>query len=366
MPVAGGLHVRETPRGPGGPGGASHVIELVEDLAHLESLGEEIDHLHARTGAPASARWAAVHAGLRHEPRAHPWCLVVRRGPDMVAAGIAVAQLRLGAWDVRSATHPHEPGWLAALDEPASDALAEGIVASLAGLHRPWRLEWAHLPAADLTLAALLRRLPVSTALPSGSAARVIPDAGDGLSRNTRSVVSRARKRMAAAGLACDIAWARDPQVIAANLDEVVVVHQRRNRQLRGSAGLDDPAQRALFEDTVRAQAAAGRARLLTLRLDGALAAFAICFESAGILHVYSNMASPDRLEFSPGTVANAEVVRAARADPALLGVDWGLGLQRYKLSGSHVRIGGVVRLWAWSSLAGRVAWALGDMLARR
>ncbi|MFL6681731.1 MAG: hypothetical protein ACJ8IK_25560, partial [Burkholderiaceae bacterium] len=171
MTVAGGVPVHGARRD---PAGGAHETELVRDLARLEALGDELDEVHARTGAPASARWAAVHADMRHEPRAKPWCVVVRRGPAIVAAGLAVAQWRLGGCSIRSATHPHEPGWLAALDDPASDALASAIAGSLTALRRPWRLEWRHLPVADPTLAALLGLLPVSASVAGGSAARVV------------------------------------------------------------------------------------------------------------------------------------------------------------------------------------------------
>ena len=346
------------------------VAELVDDLARLDALGGELDALHERTGAPASARWAAIHAGMKHDPAARPWCVVVREGSTIVAAALATARPRRRAWAIRSATHPDEPGWLAAIDTDASAALADGLAWSLDRIGRPWRLEWRHLPAGDPTLASLRQVLPVATVQASAEDAQLACDAGvgpmPGLSRNTRSAVRRAHKRIAAAGLRCELAWLRDVSGIAANLDAVVGVHQDRNRQLRGSAGLDDPAQRALFEETVRAQAGAGRARLLTLRLSGDLAAFAICFEASGTLHVYSNMASPDWLDFSPGTIANAEVVLAASRDPGLRAIDWGTGLQRYKLSGTHVHVEHLAHLQAWSSLACRLAWTLRDRLLRR
>lgn len=368
MATAAGAHPQDPANRPGGGWhGAGCETELIEDLGRLELLGEEIDGLHERCGAPASARWGAVHAGMLHDRRAGPWCVIVRRGPQIVAAALAVARLRLGAWAIRGATHPDEPGWLAALDGDAGAELAAALAGTLRGLRRPWGLEWRHLPADDATLAALRAELSISVVVPSAEDAQMncesADDIADGLSRNTRSVVSRARRRIAAAGLSCEMAWTRDAAGIDAQLHEVVDVHRRRNRQLRGAAGLDDPGRRALFEQTVLAQARAGRGHLLTLRLDGRLAAFAICFESAGVLHVYSNMASPDWLEFSPGTLANAEVVRAAGRDPALQAVDWGLGLQRYKLSGRHVQVRRMVHLWAWSSLVGRLAWALGDRL---
>jgi CelD/BcsL family acetyltransferase involved in cellulose biosynthesis len=349
---------------------AGFEVEFIDRLGRLEEIGAEIDALQERSAAPASARWAAIRTGMMHEPSARPWCVLVRSGPVMVAAAMAVADLHYGTWSVRSATHPDEPGWLAAVDAEAGDALAAALAHSLQRLRLPWKLEWRHLPAGDPTLATLCRLLRPSTMVPGASDPQLLFDADTRmlgcLSRNTRSAVSRARKRIEAAGMHEAMDWMRDAAEIEACLDPIVDIHQRRNRQLRGVAGLDDPHKRALFEDTVRAQAGAGRARLLTLRLDGRLAAYALCFEASGRLHVYSNMASPDWLQFSPGTIANAELVTAASRDPRIRAVDWGPGLQRYKLSGARLHIEQLCHLRAWSSVTYRFARSLGNRLLPR
>ena len=343
-------------------------VELITQPGRLDEVGAEIDALQACTGAPASARWVALRAGLRHQPSAQPWCVLVRSGVGMVAAALGTADLHHGTWAIRSAMHPDEPGWLAALDAEASDALAAALARALQRLRLPWSLEWRHLPADDRTLPTLARLLQPSTTLPSASDPQLVFDpqtrAKGSLSTNTRSAVSRARKRIAAAGRHAAMDWMFDAGEIEACLGAIVDVHQRRNRQLRGVAGLDDPRKRALFEDTVRAHAGAGRARLLTLRLDGRLAAYALCFEASGRLHVYSNMASPDWLQFSPGTITNAELVIAASHDPAIRVVDWGPGLQRYKLSGARLHVQPLCHLRAWSSTAYRLAWSLGQRLS--
>ncbi len=347
---------------------AGYGVEFIDRLGRLDEIGAEIDALHERTGAPASARWAALRTGLLHQPSARPWCVVIRSDAGMAAAALAMADLHHGTWAVRSATHPDGRGWLAAADAEAGEALAAALARSLLRLRLPWNLEWRHLPVGDPTLAALSRLLQPATAVPSASNPQLVFDAAarlhGGLSSNTRSAVSRARKRIGAAGRHEAMDWMFDAGEIEACLGAIVDVHQRRNRQLRGVAQLDDPDKRALFEDTVRAQAGAGRARLLTLRLDGRLAAYALCFEASGRLHVYSNMASPDWLQFSPGTIANAELVTAASRDAGILSVDWGPGLQRYKLSGSHVRVDPLCHLRAWSSTAYRLAWSLGHRLS--
>ena len=349
---------------------AGFEVEFVDQFARLEEIGAEFDALQEHTGAPASARWAAIRTGMTHESAVQPWGVVVRSGAGMVGAALAIAELHHGAWSVRSATHPDEPGWLAALDAGSSDELAAALGRSLQRFRLPWSLEWRHLPAADPTLATLCRLLQPSSALPSAEDPQLVFDADTrmqgSLSRNTRSVVGRACKRIEAAGLHLVMDWMRDTAEIEACLDPIVDIHQRRNRQLRGVAGLDEPHKRALFEDTVRAQAAAGRARLLTLRLDGQLAAYALCFEASGRLYVYSNMASPDWLQFSPGTdrqrrTRDGREPRRRASGPST----WGPGLQRYKLSGARLHVEPLCHLRAWSSTAWRLAWSLGNRLTQ-
>jgi CelD/BcsL family acetyltransferase involved in cellulose biosynthesis len=169
------------------------------------------------------------------------------------------------------------------------------------------------------------------------------------LSRNTRSAVAKALNRMSRTGRRHDLAWTDAPDAIDRAVDELVDVHRRRSLQQFGSSPLEDPGVESLFGATVRAHARAKRVRLLTLRIDGALAAFALCEFTAGILWVDTNRASPDWLAFSPGTVVNAEILRMAHGDPEIACVDWGGSVQRYKLSG-HPTLVQLQRLQAWSS----------------
>jgi len=88
---------------------------------------------------------------------------------------------------------------------------------------------------------------------------------------------------------------------------------------------------------------------LLALHLNCELAAFALCVLDNHTYWVLANYASPDWLRYSPGTIANAEVVRHAFESHCIRGVNWGAGIQRYKLSGktgmAHHRT-----FYAWSS----------------
>jgi hypothetical protein len=106
-------------------------------------------------------------------------------------------------------------------------------------------------------------------------------------------------------------------------------------------------------------------ARLLTLRLNGQLASYALCLESAGTMLVYSNRMSPDWARYSAGAIANAEVVRTAHSDGGMRCLDWGTGLQRYKLSGDAT-LHPHQNIHAWSSEMARGAWVWTQRARRR
>jgi hypothetical protein len=97
---------------------------------------------------------------------------------------------------------------------------------------------------------------------------------------------------------------------------------------------------------------------LLPIHFEGELAAFALCLldneEEWGLV----NRASPAWLRYSPGTIANAEVVRHAFEDIHSHGVNWGGQPQRYKLSGEVTLIPRQV-LYAWSSATVRLLFNL-------
>ena len=56
---------------------------------------------------------------------------------------------------------------------------------------------------------------------------------------------------------------------------------------------------------------------------------------------------APEWRRLSAGTLANAEVVRASHADPGIDVVDWGAGVQRYKMSGgATLQQAQTLRVW--------------------
>lgn len=322
----------------------------------------EIDALLAESGAPLSARWPSLEVWLRHHPEQEPWAVLVRSGGDLVGAAVLGRRPSLGCWRVGKVGAGGEQTWLPARGPVAAEQLAAALRQALSGLGRPWYLNIPDLPDPDPVAAALLGRLPVGTLRPGLAAPQLRFGQPGGLAayltRNTRSAVAKAGNRIARAGLAMEVAWLTDPAAVEAVLPDVVEVHRRRNTQLRGRSALDDPAAVELFRDVVRTHARDGGLRLLTVRIDGSLASFAVCLLDRGTLWVYANLVSPDWLRYSTGTIANAEVVRAAYLDPAIEGVDWGTGVQRYKMSGL-VTLRPSQQLVAWSSPGLRFALGL-------
>lgn len=337
-------------------------VDVFDSIDQLRWHCGALQDLLTETGAPVSAQGPALRTWLAHHADLRPLAIMVRVGTSLSAAALLTWQPRMGLVQVGRLGEAGTPGWLAARDERSAGALATAVADALQALDRPWYLRIGDLPDPDPVATALREVLPVSGVIVGAPAPqlRFAPGAplSQYLSRNTRAATAKAKNRVARDGLAFQVRWDEQPDAVAALLPEIVNVHRRRNRQLRGEAILDDPAAASLFADTVLSYAQAGRLRLLTVRLDGELAAFAICTRAGGMLWVYANLVSPDWLRYSAGTIANAEVIRAAYADPAVQCVDWGAGIQRYKMSG-EVTLRSVQHLLGWSSPALHSAWLL-------
>jgi CelD/BcsL family acetyltransferase involved in cellulose biosynthesis len=357
---------------------AGGTTTVVRGRGPLAAHAGELDDLLDRTDAPLAARWPSLDTWLRHHPLDEPWAVLVRRdtrpgggpagGGELVGAATLARQLRLGCWKIGPIGVEGEPAHLAATDPPAATALAGAIRGALGRLNRPWFLRLTDLPDEDPVAAALSAELPVSACRPGPEAPQLRFAPGQPLStylsRNTRAAAAKARNRIARDRLVQDIAWTADPDQVAAVLPEVIEVHRRRSVQVHGHSALEDPTARDFFDAVVRGHAAAGDVRLQTVRLNGDLAAFALCLLDRDTLWVYANMVSPDWLRYSAGTISNAEVVRWAYATPGVAAVDWGAGLQRYKLSGA-VTLRRSQQVQAWSSRGLRLGVAGRDLAGR-
>lgn len=322
-----------------------------------------LDRHLAAEGAPLSARWLAVDTWLRHHPHCEPLAVLVSVGAEVVAGAMFWRAHRFGTWKIGTAAASGEATWFYARDASAADVLAQAVIAELGSDRRPWMLHLAVVGVSSPALTALTRRLPYSVVTEGSVAPQLMVDHESPLSthvtRNTRSAVAKARNRIAVDGYTSELTWTSDPVAIAAALPEIVELHRDRNRQVRGRAGFDDPSAVALFVDMARAHADAGRAHVARLRIDSQLAAFAVCFlGESGALWVYANLVSPKFTHYSAGTIVNADVVRYAWEHPDMHSVDWGAGVQRYKLSGPVV-LRRSHHLFAWSSRSVRTMWQL-------
>jgi hypothetical protein len=258
--------------------------------------------------------------------------------------------------------------------------LAVALARSLRAIRNPWVLHLRCLELADPAVAAITEELAV-TRSDNGVSPRINFSSGEPLtaylSRNTRSALAKAHNRIKNAGLVIEMRWTREPEEIDAIVPEILRLCRKRSSQLGHDVDvrldrierqhLDGSvlanadyrsylARCASFVDVVHSYGEAGVARLLTLRLNGQLASYALCLESAGTMLVYSNMMSPDWARYSAGAISNAEVVRTAHSDGGIRCLDWGTGLQRYKLSGGAT-LHPHQNIHAWSSEMAREAW---------
>jgi Acetyltransferase (GNAT) domain len=343
-------------------------VELIIGWRDLMARAGSLDELLAATDAPPACRWTALNVWLGCHPEYEPCAVVVRSGDRLDAAIVLARRRHFGWWRIVRAGEPGEPGWLAARDSTAASALAHGLVSALKGLGRPWVLAISDLPSPCPAVDIVRLAIPGARIENGPFAPQVQFESGtpihNYISSNTRSAVAKARNRIRRERTSHEIAWTHDANAIERYLPEIIQVHRARNIQLRGAAGIDEPRTAAKFIGMIRAHAARRQAWLLTVRIDSELAAFAVCLVAGGTMWVYTNLASPTWLRYSPGTIANAEVIRRAFADPTIHTVDWGAGVQRYKLSG-QVTLRRSEHLRAWSSRTCWFAWAVRQWLRR-
>ena len=330
-------------------------------LAALHALADELDDLAQRSNAPASAFWPAQSAWFRARPELEPHAVTVYDGDQLVGSAVLARQRQRGVWRVTGAGTPGEPFAMPIASPAVAYRLAHAIHAELRAWSGRWKLRLTDLPVADPVVDALAQLLPETEREHAEDEPCLCFDGQSPvnhyLSRNVRSAVAKARNRVAAAGHGIDLHWWHTPDRIAARIEEIVDVRSARSRQLHRATS--SGAELATFTGTIVNQARAGRGRLLEVRIDDQLAAYAMCFLTGGRLWVYSNVVSPDFTRFSAGTIANAEVVRYAHDEPAVRSLSWGRGVQRYKMSGPVTLIG-CQALTAWSSPATRQLLTIG------
>jgi hypothetical protein len=182
------------------------------------------------------------------------------------------------------------------------------------------------------------------------------------MSSNLRGAEAKARNRIARAGHRLEERWIIEPAQIAKRVPEIRCVHRARDLQLRGSSLLDDEAEGAFWDALVRRHL--DQLDLLELRLDGDLAAYLLWIRNGRVRNVLDNRVSPRSTAFSCGLIVNNVALRVAAADPAVQILDWGAGVQRYKLQSAN-KVIPHEQLVAWSSGTVRHAGAVRRVVAR-
>jgi len=318
-----------------------------------QDTGRIVDRFHDDVTANISARrpwmlaWRESHSDW--EPRT-----LGLFGDDGELRAIAplVRRRQAGLLQIRCLGHTgldHCP----VLGRTAEDAvdLADAVAGWLDRLRWPWKLNLPQLPAGSVFAARLIQRLAVATSAAGVDRPVVIlgaePDRDSHVSRNQRQAEVKARNRASHAGLSLQQAWITDPSTIADRMTEVRAVHRARDLQLRGTSGLDDPDEGRFYDALVRRHL--DRMELLEIRLDGDLAAFVLWIRQDGVRLVFDNRVAAGWTNYSAGLIANNEALRTAVADPGVVCLDWGAGVQRYKLSSCN-KVFPHEQLTAWSS----------------
>jgi hypothetical protein len=139
-------------------------------------------------------------------------------------------------------------------------------------------------------------------------------------------------------------------------------VHYARDLQLRGRSALDDPIEGRFYDAVFRRHLDA--LELLELRFAGELGAYLAWIRNGSARLVLDNRVAPGWTDYSAGLIANVTALRAAAADPAIDVLDWGSGVQRYKLQAATTVVP-QLRLHAWSSAGLRRALAARRRVSR-
>jgi hypothetical protein len=312
-----------------------------------------IDRLHDDVDAHASARLGWIDAWREAYPDWSAWALGIA-GDDAGLRGLAALarRQRAGVLQIRCLGHTAlDRAPIVSRSEPDARALARALAEELGALHRPWTMCLRQLRPGEAFAEELRSLLPVVDLV--ADAERPIVrlegrrDPAALLSRNLRGAERRARNRIARDGLRCEIRWVRGADEILRRLPEIRAVHRARDLQLRHASLLDDPAEGALWDALFRRHL--GPLELLEVRLSGELAAYLAWIRCGALRLVLDNRVAPRWTAYSAGLIANNVALCSAGADPGAEVLDWGSGVQRYKLQ-SATTVLAHERLYAWSS----------------
>ena len=333
------------------------MVSFITGADVLDLLGPSLDELHAATAAPVTARRPWLAAWTRCHPQYEPLAVLERD-----SCGRLDAVALLGARKTRLVTEFVALGHgasdqirLPARDAGSAERLARAVCDHVLSFRGPWRLLLRHLPAGDPVAAEIASTLPCAK-LVRGDASPTLRfessrSLRDYVSRNHRQQVRRMLNRMRRDGLVPDIEHLRDPDQIAEIMPQIEDVCRRRDLHLRGRSALDKNGACAFFKQVILDHASRGEVELTTLRLEGRLAAYVLCFVDGGVYRMWSCRLHPQWSRYGPGRVANNSALEHALTDPASREFDWMRGEEPYKTSMSN-HVERAQDLLAWSAPA--------------
>jgi CelD/BcsL family acetyltransferase involved in cellulose biosynthesis len=331
-------------------------VQVLTAPGALDTLGRALDDLHDATAAPVTARrpwlqaWSDCWAW-------QPLVVAVTRGDRLDAvAALALDQRPRGTRVVPIGDGPSDEVRLPARDAQSAAALADGVVAALDALRRPWRLTVRHLPAYDVVAQALTERLPHSTVVAGDVSPQLVP--GDvrsvrgHVSRNHHHQTRRLHNRLQREGISVEVAHLQTPDEVAGVLPEVRQVCRARDLELGRRSRMDDPAAGPFFDRVVVDLAARGQVRLTLFRLDGVLAAYVLVLLDGGAARMWHTRMEPRWHDYGAGRLAQDEAVQAALSAGCSL-YDFMRGTEAYKWSLAN----SATRSWDLLACSGPLQW---------
>jgi CelD/BcsL family acetyltransferase involved in cellulose biosynthesis len=320
----------------------------------LTAVGDAYDRLAASTDLPVTSRRRWLQAWTDTFPQWSPWLVALEQEGRLVA--VAPLAFRTRAWGMDVVLLGHGPTDDARLPaEPGqAERLARAVVHVLpAG---GWRLRLNQVPRGDDVVRALCERLDQVEVTPGQGMPHVRAHGRDldaHLSRNTRKALAKIRNRLRARGLEPAFRWTSDAADVEVLLPDLARVHRERDLSLGRLPEHDAPSVAAFYREVLLRHARAGELELLTLHLDGDLAAYVCGFRDGRTFRVWDNRLSPRWAAVSAGRLANTEALRRVVMGDDYDVLDWMRGEEPYKLqSATEVVPTSVVTAWSSPVLA--------------
>jgi hypothetical protein len=334
----------------------NYVTNVLIGIPALRARAVDFDLVFCNIPAPATGISPWMLVWIEMHPKYELWGVIVERNGNLVASAIFTRYRSYGVWFIGKPGGSCDQLSLGAVDDDAAARLAKEVYDTINDFGGPWRLEMHLLPYPDPVVTQFILSWPYCKTWLGDPEPCLLFASNNSLTKylspNTRSSVAKANNRIKREGIKMTKEWIEDPERILQLLPQIQDICRRRDYQQYGKSLMDDPAEESYWMTFMVENVRQGLIDLLIICLEGEIAAFAICLRDKSMYRVLTNRVCPIWLAYSPGTIANAEVVRHAFEESR--GVNWGGGLQRYKLSGDVTLIPRQ-RYCAWSSAPIRI-----------